>query len=101
MNDTVLTEPQDTDESRLAVLEELRDKINEEIAAREAALDPYPFVDTHEKGLRCYVLEKLADADIDDLMLIRKMDLVAKWIQTGELPKAERKGKHLQEVPKE
>lgn len=48
--------------------------------------DPYPFVATHEQGLRCFIYECVANAEIDGRILVENMEHVFKWITTGEVP---------------
>lgn len=48
--------------------------------------DKYPFVATHEQGLRCFIFEMMADADIDGKILVENMNYVYEWINEGTVP---------------
>ena len=79
----------DTEEAEVSALLKLQAGIESELSNREAD-DPYPFVDSHEKSLRCFVLGHLGNSEIAGEILIANMEMVYRWIQSGDLPKKKR-----------
>jgi hypothetical protein len=41
-----------------------------------------------ELDCRMFIIEHMADADIDGGILVRNMDLVCRWLWLGEVPEA-------------
>jgi hypothetical protein len=41
-----------------------------------------------ELDCRMFIIEHMADADIDGGILVRNMDLVCRWLWSGEVPDA-------------
>ncbi len=65
-------------------------------------VDEYPFADTPDMKLRCFIFDSMGDADIDPKQLLQAFQLIFDWIKTGKVPadKPSHKPK-LSAVPKE
>lgn len=46
----------------------------------------YPWAKDDDEKRRAFIFEFYANADIDGPTLVRNMDLVAKWLKSGEIP---------------
>lgn len=97
-----MTDEDPQDEAEVAALLKLRERVEDEIADRESlADDPYPFADSNDKSLKCFILDKLGDGEIDGRILVGNMDMIYRWIQAGEVPTPEKARKHLKPVQSE
>jgi len=47
----------------------------------------YPVAQSIDEQRRAFVFAQLADAEIDGEVLVKNMDMIARWIETGEVPK--------------
>lgn len=53
---------------------------------------PYPFVESDEQKLRCFIAEHYLNAEIDGTILIENMDRIFSWVKDGKIP-AKAKGR--------
>jgi hypothetical protein len=61
----------------------------------EAAVEfvelPYPFLETNNAKLRCFIAEHFMNAEIDGAILVANMDAVYQWVLKGTVAKARAK----------
>lgn len=51
-----------------------------------AQCDLYEFVTEADQKLRCFIVEKMASADIDGRFLVENMEFAFNWILSGTVP---------------
>jgi hypothetical protein len=52
----------------------------------DAIEDKYFWTDDADEHRRCFIIEHMANADIDGPTLVRNMDAVFQWLKAGRVP---------------
>lgn len=47
---------------------------------------PYPFVDSDDQKLRCFIAKYYANAEIDGAILLENLDRIFTWVKEGKVP---------------
>lgn len=52
----------------------------------EIASGPYPFAQTADQQLRCFIAKYYANSEIDGAIMVQNLDLIYHWVKDGTLP---------------
>lgn len=61
----------------------------------EVAPLPYPYVESDEQKLRCFIAQNYIDPEIDARILIENMEHIYNWICEGSVPTKNKAGPKL------
>ena len=52
----------------------------------EVVTFPFPFVETDEQKLRCFIAKYYLNAEIDGAIIIENMERIYSWVMEGKVP---------------
>ena len=70
---------------------EIEDKVY--VIEDEKPLESYPYVETDDQKLRCFIVETMASGEIDGPQMVKNLQSVFEWIKSTEKPEKPRKPK--------